>query len=122
MARRRKDLNNLAIDWTLSGAYAAATIWHRLAFMGPFATMPDKDCRDETARMVNEKMTAGVEGGMKAAAEAMSLLTAAALGRISPTDLMNAPAAIMNAGLQPAMRTVRANSQRLHRRALKSKR
>ena len=117
MAHTKHTPAGFALDWALSGGYAAATLWHRLAFGGAYSMMSEADQRTETARMVSEKLAAGVEGGLNASVETMRVMTKAALGKLSPDELFAAPSAIMNAGLQPAMRRVRANSRRLSRRA-----
>jgi hypothetical protein len=117
MAHKKHTPVGFALDWALSGGYAAATLWHRLAFGGAYSMMSEADRRDETARMVHEKLSASVEGGLNASMETMRVMTKAALGKLSADELLAAPSAIMSAGLQPAMRKVRANSRRLNRRA-----
>ena len=119
MARNRS--TDLASTWALSGAYAAATIWQRLSLMGAVAMMSDADRRLEATRMVGEKLAATVEGGLNAGVQTMHIAAAIACGRIGPAELLSAPSAILNAGLQPALRRARANSRRLSRRTRRGK-
>lgn len=121
MARTRSTFNDLAVACALSGAYTAATLWHRLSLMGAVAAMSDADRHLEATRMLGEKLAAGVEGGLDAGVQTMHIMAGIARGTIGPGDLLNAPSAIMNAGLQPALRRVRANSRRLGRRSRRAK-
>jgi hypothetical protein len=112
---------DLAFTWALSSAYAASTMWHRLSLMGAVAMMSDADRQVEATRMVGEKLAAGVEGGLNAGVQAMHIMADIARGKLGPAEFLNAPSAIMNAGLQPALRRARANSRRLNRRSRSGK-
>jgi hypothetical protein len=121
MARKRTSFGNLAGDWTLSGIFAAATIWHRMSLVGAFALMSDAERRREATRMLAEKLAAGFEGGLDANVRVMQVMADAARGRIGTGDLLRAPADIASAGLQPALHRARANSRRLGRRSRRGK-
>src|SRR6185295_6808048 len=102
----------------VAAASTAMTLWHRLPMLGIASTASAAQRQAETARMVDEKTAAFIEGSIDASMEAYRAFGAAMMGQFAP--LMNAPLAIANAGLKPAFRRVNANAKRLNRRAIKS--
>jgi hypothetical protein len=113
---RRNHHKTFATDAALAGVATAMTLWHRLPMMVLHALMPTAESRREQDRFIPEKTTAMFEGALQANAEAARLMGAAALGRLSASELAEAPFAIAAAGMQPAFRTVRGNAKRLSRR------
>jgi hypothetical protein len=118
MARRKRS-NHLtfAMDAAAASAHTGVTLWYRLPLFGIASLAPMVERRLESARMVDEKLAAMVEGFVQANIEAVRLVSAAASGRLGAEEMAAAPAAIAAAGLRPAFRAVRANARRLHRRA-----
>jgi hypothetical protein len=80
------------------------------------AFAPTAQSRREQDRFIPEKAAAMFEGALQANAEAARLIGDAAMGRLSASELAEAPFAIAAAGMQPAFRTVHANAKRLGRR------
>jgi len=113
---RRKHHKTFAADAALAGVATAMTLWHRLPMMALHALLPTAKGQREQDRFIPEKTAAMFEGALEANAEAVRLLGAAALGRLSASELAEAPFAIAAAGMQPAFRTVRGNAKRLGRR------
>jgi hypothetical protein len=79
---------------------------------------PDPSSRDETNRMVVEKFAAAQEG-LLAAQFALSQVAAESLGAVmfgkAPQHPRSAARQVINAGLAPAARRVKANHKRLRR-------
>jgi hypothetical protein len=99
----------------MAGLHSAVTLWYRLPMMATaFAT--GNHSGSEMTRMVSEKFAAAFEGALDAQVETMRLVNAAATGRLQMADMAGAPVSIAAAGLRPAMRRVKANSLRLHRK------
>jgi hypothetical protein len=116
MPRRRYRHQTFAADAALAGAAAAVTLWYRLPMLALHAVSPSPQSRREQSRFIPEKAAAAVEGALSANAEAVRLIGAAALGRLTASELADAPFAIAAAGMKPAFRTVRGNAKRLARR------
>ena len=70
---------------------------------------------NELNLMVHEKIAAIIDGASNARTETLRLFTAAATGKLDFAEMPHAPAAIIEASLRPAFRTVKANSRRLGR-------
>jgi hypothetical protein len=120
MARRyRSKARAFPVDAAFAGAAACVTLWYRLPLLALSSLGEDVERRMETARMVEEKLAAMVEGSLRANVEVMRVAGAAATGRLQPQDIAAAAASIAAAGLQPSFRRVRANAKRLNRRAIR---
>jgi hypothetical protein len=85
------------------------------------ALNPDPSRRNETNRMVAEKVSAAQEGMLaaqvafgKAVAESSAAIF---FGRIPQANPRNTAEAMVHAGLAPAARLVKANAKRLSRRS-----
>ena len=94
------------------------TVWYRLPYLAAHSVIPAGERRSEKALMMDEKISALIEGTLKANAEAMRLASAAAMGRLGPEQMAAAPFSVAAAGLRPAFRRVRGNARRLSRRSL----
>ena len=106
----------MGLDWALSSAYAATTIWHRLSWFGAAAAMTQAERQAEATRMFGEKVAAAYEGGWKAGLESMRMMWEIAPGA---KPGVHVAAAIADAAARPALRKARANARRLNRRAIK---
>jgi hypothetical protein len=116
----RRKISNFATDCGVAAAHAGMTLWFRLPMFGFASLVPMAQRQAEAARMIDEKAAAMVEGALMANLEAVRLLGAVATGRIQPHELGMAPMAIAAAGLKPAFRRVRANAERLGKRAARA--
>jgi hypothetical protein len=104
----------LGTKLSLAGLHTGITLWHRLSMLpGPWGAH-DKH-QTELNLMVHEKFTAAIDGALNARTETFRLLMAAATGKLDFVEMQHAPAAIIEASLRPAFRTVKANSRRLSR-------
>ncbi len=65
--------------------------------------------------MVSEKVSAVVEGVFEAQRRFFQMASDAMMGRLDFAAIPHTPATIVAAGLEPAFRAVKANSQRLAR-------
>jgi hypothetical protein len=109
MPRRKNDVSGLAL--------APMVIWARMPILWYEALNPDPSRRNETNRMVVEKIAAAQEG-MVAANLAVAQATfeagfALMAGSSPARETRKAAERIMQAGLAPAARRVRANARRL---------
>jgi hypothetical protein len=109
MPRRNDDVSGLVL--------APMVIWARLPILWYEALNPDPSRRSETNRMVVEKIAAAQEG-MLAANLAVAQATfdagfAMMAGSSPARETRKAAERIMQAGLAPAARRVRANARRL---------
>lgn len=118
MRKARGTPFDLAMDSAVAATSTAMTLWHRLPMFGVASMMTVAEREAESARMVDEKAAAVIEGSLNAGMEAMRAWTAAAMGNFAP--LFDAPLTMTNAGLRPAFRTVNANARRLNRRAARA--
>jgi hypothetical protein len=118
MRRSRNSFFDLAMDGAVAATAASMTLWHRLPMFGVASLATAAERQAEATRMVDEKSAAFIEGCVAANMEAVRMFSAAAMGQFAP--LVNAPLAIMGAGLKPAFRTVNANAKRLNRRAMRN--
>jgi hypothetical protein len=112
MASSRHDIAGL---WL-----APFVIASRMPILLAEAMNPDPSRRDETNRMVSEKMAAMQEGAVAAQlalGQAMiETMTAFAFGQTAKSTVRGTANAIMRAGLAPAARRVKANAKRLGKR------
>jgi hypothetical protein len=112
---RKRNAARLAGDLGMAGFHAGITLWYRLPMMATaFATAGKAD--GEMTRMVGEKIAAVFEGAVDAQVETMKMAAAAVTGRLTVDDVAGACVTIAAAGLRPALRRVKANSRRLHRK------
>jgi hypothetical protein len=116
MKRRKDNSARLAAEMTLAGMHTFMTLWHRLPSIAASCATGGRTAHPEYGRMIGEKTAAMLEGTLDAQAEAMRIAAEAATGRMAFADMAGAPARIAAAGLRPAFRRVKANSQRLGRR------
>ena len=118
MARRRKNAFDLANGFGMASLHTGMTLWHRLPILAAYFT-PQANGRHagELTRMVSEKTAAVMDGAMEAQREILRLSIKAVIGRLDYKDMADSMATVTAAGMQPAFRTVKANSQRLSRRA-----
>ncbi len=112
MATKTTDLSGL---WLTPLVVAA-----RMPILWYEALNPDPGARDETNRMVAEKVAAAQEGMLAAQVlfgRAMAENAAAIIfGRLPRTTARGTAEAMMNASLAPAARRVKANARRLAKR------
>ena len=113
--QQKRKSNRLAAEFGLAGMHTFMTLWYRLPMFAASYASNGKS-GPEFDRMVSEKAAAMVEGAWDAQIEALRIAGGVATGRLAFSDLAGAPADIASAGLRPAFRCVKANSQRLHRR------
>ena len=106
----------LATKFNLAGLHTGITLWHRLPMIMAPWTGQDRH-QTELHLMVHEKIAALIDGALAAQAEVFRLFGAAATGKLDFVEMPLAPAAMVEASLGPAFRTVKANSRRLSRRA-----
>lgn len=111
-SRRKHNSARFAAELGLAGMHTFMTLCYRLPIL---ATHGKPGA--EIGRMVSEKAAAMIEGMWDAQVEALHIAGKAATGQLHPTELAVLPAQIAAAGLRPALRRVKANSQRLHRRS-----
>ncbi len=117
MPKKQSPTNALAVGLGLAGLHTAITLWHRLPMLAAPRDARNASPHDaEIGRMVAEKTAAAVDGFFAAQQAMIRLGGAAITGRLHPTAIPEAFAAVAVAGLQPAFRTVKANSRRLSRR------
>jgi hypothetical protein len=99
----------------MAGLHAGITLWYRWPMLTA-ACMKGGACSDpELSRMLSEKAGAVMKGTFDAQMETLRLMGEAATGRLKADDFARAATQIASAGMQPAFRTVRANSRRLSR-------
>jgi hypothetical protein len=101
---------DLTISYGMAGLHTGMTLWNRL----PMLAAPLLH-RSEVNRVVGEKVTAVMDGVIGAQREMLRLTTAAMSGRLEFQDMADASASVAAAAMQPAFRTVKANSRRLRR-------
>jgi hypothetical protein len=112
MAHRHRNAFDLMTGLNRASLDTALTLWKRL----PMLTAPLMH-RSEVNRMASEKVTAFIDGAVEAQREMMRISAAAMSGRIEFQALANASISVAAAAMQPAFRTVKANSRRLRHRA-----
>jgi hypothetical protein len=115
MARRRRNMVQLAAGFGLAGLHSAMTVWYRLPVLAA-ASSADPKKGAELRRMVSEKASAMIEGAFGAQAEAARVAGEALTGRLTLADMASASAGIVDAGMRPAFRKAKGNSRRLRRR------
>ena len=104
----------LGTKLNIAGLHTGITLWHRLSILpGPWGV--DGKYQTELNLMVHEKIAAVINGALNARTETFRLFMAAATGKLDFVEMPHAPAAIIEASLRPAFRTVKANSRRLSR-------
>lgn len=117
MARRRQaNPFDLASGFGLASLHAGITLWHRWPMVAAACMQGGSSKDPEMSRMVSEKTTAMMKGVFDAQSEMLRLMTDAATGKLGPGDMAQFGTRIASAGMEPAFRTVRANSRRLSRR------
>jgi hypothetical protein len=82
--RRRRSLIGFAMDAAFAGGAAATTLWYRLPMLAWTSTVPLAQRQAETARMLDEKSAAIVEGAVLANLELVRISGRAAMGRMRP--------------------------------------
>jgi hypothetical protein len=112
MAQRHSPLQ-LAADLGAAAIDTTVTLWWRWPILLAVG-LPSRNST-ELARMISEKAAAATAGMIAAQTQAMKIAAAALTGK----QIDNATTVIAGAALQPALRTVKANSKRLRRKALK---
>jgi hypothetical protein len=109
MPRRKDDLSGLL--------FAPAVVWARMPILWYESMNPDPSRRNETNRMVVEKIAAAQEGIVAAQMMIASATLEAGLAVLSGASphraTEKAANKVMRAGLAPAARRVRANARRL---------
>jgi hypothetical protein len=121
MAKRH---HHSMLDLAAGMAFAAPHVAITLAYRWPMllsGRMPSMATRREMARMVLEKAGAAVAGAVDGQKLALRLSADALSGKLKPTDMAAAPAAVAIASLKPALRKVRSNSKRLSRRRVSAR-
>jgi hypothetical protein len=111
MTRISSDLGSL---WLAPMVMAA-----RMPILWYEALNPDTSKRNETNRMVSEKLAAAQEGWVAAQAAfgqaIINNMTSVLLGQVPRETPRSTAAAMMHAGLKPTARRLRANAKRLTR-------
>jgi hypothetical protein len=109
MARRKDDLSGLM--------FAPIVVWARMPILWYEAMNPDPSRRNETNRMVVEKIAAAQEGLVAAQFMIASATFEAGVAIMAGTSPQRATGRaadkVMRAGLAPVARRVRANARRL---------
>lgn len=100
---------------------AATTIAFRLPRFMYDVLDPSHPMSAETRRAFSEKAAAAMEGGVAAFQAWQLLWMDMAIGRVKPEDLPKAMNRVVDAGLAPANRRVRANAKRLSKSPAKSR-
>ncbi len=112
MATKNPDLSGLLLS--------PMVVTARMPILWYEALNPDPSRRNETNRMVAEKFAAAQEGMLAAQValgKAIADTTAAMFfGRVPTSTPRNTAEAMMQAGLAPAARRVKANAKRLAKR------
>jgi hypothetical protein len=109
---------DLAADLGIASIHTGFTLWHRLPMLAASCTRQGKvQHAIEMDRMVTEKVTAIIDGVIGIQRELTRLAVAAMTGRLDFEDMPHISASVAAAGLNPAFRTVKANSRRLSCRA-----
>jgi hypothetical protein len=118
MAKKQHSAFSLATSLGVAAMHTGITLWYRLPIMAAITTNSIRPADAvELNRMVSEKVAATSQGILAAQAEILHLATAAMAGKLELSDTCRAPLAIATATLKPALRTVKANSRRLRKRA-----
>ena len=105
----------LAADLGTAVMDASVTFWWRWPILMT-ACLASRNTA-ELSRMIFEKNAALISGIVGTQTEAMKIATSAFVGK----QTQNVPTAIAGAAIKPALRTVKANSKRLRRKALKTR-
>ena len=105
----------LAADLGTAVMDASVTFWWRWPILMT-ACLASRNTA-ELSRMIFEKNAALISGIVGTQTEAMKIATSAFVGK----QAQNVPTAIAGAAIKPALRTVKANSKRLRRKALKTR-
>jgi len=113
---------DLALRFSMAGLHTGFTLWHRLPMLAAALTPQGKARHgNELNRMVSEKSAALFDGLRNAQREMVRLTVDAMTGRLAFEDMPHMTASVAAAGMQPAFRTVKANSRRLKARKLQQK-
>jgi hypothetical protein len=116
MAHRPTTALQLASVLHAASLHAGMTLWHRWPILMALWTRGVSPAEaSELNLMVSEKVAAGARGLLDAQTEILRLTSAALLGRLAFDAVPHASIAIAQAGLKPALATVRNNSKRLGR-------
>ena len=109
---------DFALSFGIAGIHSGLTLWHRLPMLAAACT-PQGNARHENElnQMVSEKTSAFLEGVLDAQREIERLTVEAITGRLAFEDMPHVAASVAAAGVQPAFRTVKANSRRLRLRS-----
>ena len=111
---QKQNALTLGAKLNMAALHTGITLWHRLPMLpGPWGV--NEKHRTELNLMVHEKISAVVGGVMDARIETFRLFMAATTGKLDFGEMPHAPAAIIEASLRPALRTVKANARRLSR-------
>jgi hypothetical protein len=107
-----------ALGCGVAGIHSGLTLLHRLPMLAAAST-PQGNARheNELSQMVSEKTSAFLDGVLDAQREIVRLTVEAITRRLAFEDMPHVAASIAAAGMQPAFRTVKANSRRLSLRS-----
>jgi hypothetical protein len=116
-----REIRMASSDRDLSGLWLSPFVMaSRMPILFFEAMNPDPSRRNETNRMVTEKMAAVHEGVVAAQMvlghAVMESMTAVVFGRVPKSTPRHTADAMMRAGLAPAARRVKANAKRLSKR------
>lgn len=118
MSRRRRNPFELAAGLGFASLHAGITLSYRLPILAA-ASLTLRGASHharELNRMVTEKSAATAEGAFGMQMEILRLAGSAMLRPFDFAAAAQAPAALVEAALEPGMRKVKANSRRLSRR------
>ena len=109
---------DFALSCGIAGIHSGLTLWRRLPMLAAACT-PQGNARheNELSQMVSEKTSAFLDGILDGQREIVRLTVEAIIGRLAFEDMPHVAASVAAAGLQPAFRTVKANSRRLSPRS-----
>jgi hypothetical protein len=116
MPKKSSHTLDLATSLSLAGMHSAMTLWHRWPILATaFLPQGKRHHAAEIDRIVSEKVGAAVNGVLHGHLEFLRLAGAAMTGSLEFVAMPEAAISIAKASLDPAFRTVKANSRRLGR-------
>ena len=114
MARRRRNMLDLAGGLGLAGLHTGITLYYRLPMLAAsLSASGNKQHARELNRMVGEKVGAMIEGAFHANTEILRLANDTIKHPFDLAAMTRISASIFDAALRPAFRRVKANSRRL---------
>ncbi len=114
MAKRRRNMLDLAGGLGLASLHTGITLYYRLPILAAsLSASGKKQHARELNRMVGEKAGAMIDGAFDANTEILRLATDTIRRPFDLAAMTRTYASIVDAALRPAFRRVKANSRRL---------